>query len=538
MLTVPGTRDWKARNRAGPGRLSCRTHPKGGRPVNRFVPFLVATAAVLSCPAPAAASNAQKFAPLAALVHETNAATGHPTGIAIAVVHDGAIVYQGYFGLADIARGTPVGARTDFYIASATKPFTALDVLLKAQQGRARLAMPMQAMFPRLRFEGIDARAVTLQDLLTHTAGIDNGPLVWATAFSGLHDPDTLRALVARSGADPDAPHGTFKYTNVGYNIASVWLDERFGRPWQEQLQQDVFGPLGMGRTSAYISEAEAKGWTMALPYSLASDDPGHALYLTKSDDTMQAAGGMVSTAPDLAKFLIAQLDPPAGDHPQLARAITQSHATQASLDARYLDFARTGYAMGWYTGDYKGHRMLHHFGGFAGFHAHLSFMPDERAGLVVLCNEDMLCPRVASLVADYVYGEVLDQKGNEAAVAKRFATLAGQAADLRRQVRKQRAAIRARPWHLTLPREAYAGTYTNGLLGAMRIDVDSHGAIAVRWGRLHAIATGYPKDDQVRVELVPNSGNVLAFRVDRGKVVAVRLEDMVFVRQAATATP
>jgi len=506
--------------------------------VNRFVPFAAVAAAVLFCPVPTIASEAPDFAPLAALLQQSESAVGHPTGIAVAVVHEGKVVYQGYFGLADIARATPVTAQTDFYIASATKPFTALDVLLKAQRGRADLTMPMQAMFPRLRFDGIDATAVTLRDLLTHTSGIDNGPLVWATAFSGLHDPETLRALVARSGTDADAPRGTFKYTNVGYNIASVWLDTRFGRPWQDQLQQEVFQPLGMQRTSAYISQARAHGWTMALPYSLASDEPRTPLYLTKSDDTMQAAGGMVSTAPDLAKFLIAQLDPPAGNHPQLARAIVQSHAPQASLDAHYLDFARSGYAWGWYIGDYKGHRMLHHFGGFAGFHAHLSFMPDERAGLVMLCNEDMLCPRLASLVADYVYGVLLGQAGNGATVAKRFAALPGQAAKLRQAVHTQRAAILARPWQLTLPREAYAGTYANDLLGTMRIDVDSHGSLAIRWGRLHSIATGYPRDDQVRVELVPNSGNVLAFQLDGDKVVAVRLEDMTFVRQAATARP
>ena len=501
-----------------------------------LAPILAAVALALTQPA-RADRPPPDFSPLAKLVAATDASIGHPTGMAIAVVHDGKVVYQGYFGLADIARGAPVTARTDFYIASATKPFTALDVLLKAQQGQANLAMPMQDMFPGLHVAGIDAGTVTLRDLLVHTSGIDNEPLVWATAFSGLHDPHTLRALVGRSGTDAEAAHGTFKYTNVGYNIASVWLDARFKRPWQQQLQHDLFETLGMQQTSAYISQARAHGWTMALPYSLASADPQAPLYLTKADDTMQAAGGMVSTAPDLARFLIAQLDPPGRSHPLLARAIGRSHETQASLHAHYLDFERTGYAWGWYTGKYKGHRMFHHFGGFAGFHAHLSFMPDEHAGLVILCNEDMLCPRVSNLIADYVYG-VLLHTGNEATVAKRFAALPGEAAELRRQVRAQRDAIDARPWHLTLPRAAYAGTYANPLLGTMRIDVDRHGTMAVHWGRLHAIATGYPKDDQVRVELVPNSGNVLTFQPDRGEVVAVRLEDMVFARQHDTADP
>lgn len=498
--------------------------------MNRFASILAI--ALAACSHPARAATPVDFAPLANWLQQTASASGHPSGMAIAVVHNGSIVYQGYFGLADVGAGVPVTAQTGFYIASATKPFTALEVLVEAQRGQVETRMSMQAMFPGMRFGGIDAGAVTLRDLLTHTSGIANGPLVWATAYSGLHDRRSLRALVAQSGTNADAPRGTFGYTNVGYNIASVWMDARFGRPWQDQLQRDIFAPLGMRRTSAYISKARAQGWMLARPYSLASDDPRVPLYLTKADDTMQAAGGIVATAPDLARFLIAQLDPPVGADPVLARAIAQSHRTQVRLQDRYLDFERTGYAWGWYTGQYKGRRMLHHFGAFPGFHAQLSFMPDEHAGLVVLCNEDMLCPRVANLVADYVYGALLGQAGIEASVALRFAALQGQAARLRQQVREQRAAIRARAWHLSLPRQAYAGVYTNGLLGEMHIDVDARGTMLVRWGHLGAVATGFPKEEQVRVELVPNAGNVLAFRLAGGKVASVRLEDMEFDRR------
>src|SRR5262249_42099363 len=156
--------------------------------------------------------------------------------------------------------------------------------------------------------------------------------------------------------------HGTFKYTNVGYNIASVWLDRQSSTPWQQRVQRNVLRPLGMRHTAAYISEAQAARWPLAKPYSYAGAQPREPLYLVKSDATMHAAGGLVSTAPDLAKFLIAQLA--TRDEPPIPRPIVKrSHETQAALSAKYFDFARTGYAWGWYTGNYKGRTLLHHFG-------------------------------------------------------------------------------------------------------------------------------------------------------------------------------
>lgn len=481
---------------------------------------------------PAAGASAPDFAPLARLVQETKDAT-LPSATAIAVVKDGAVVYEAYFGDADIAAGVPATRDTAFYIASATKPVFALHALLQAQAGRLDMRTTLRQMFPDARFDGIDAGAVTAADLLTHVSGVDNAPLVWATAFSGVHDAASRQALVAASYPDADAAHGTFRYSNVGYNILSVWMERRFGRPWQDQLEDTVLRPLGMARTSASIARAQAAGWPLARPYSFAAEQPEAPLYLAKSDDTMHAAGGLVSTAPDLAAFLAAQLAP--GARPALAAAIARSHEPRARLSSQYLDFARSGYAWGWYTGAYKGRTMLHHFGGFAGFHAHLSFVPEAGVGLVVLNNEDALSARLTNLIADYVYGAMLGEPGVEARAAERFAALRAQAADLRRAVAAQREKIRGRAWRLSRPREDYAGVYAHPLLGEMGVALDPGGGLALRWGRLAAVATAGEAADQVRAEFSPGSGEFLDFAVRDGEVGAVSLGPMTFVRVRAS---
>lgn len=493
------------------------------------LPALLAVMGALS-PQAFAAPPAD-FEALEGFIRKTKEITAHPSGTAIAVVKDGEVVYEGYFGFADIRRRTPVTRDTAFYIASTTKPFMALNVLLKEAQGGLDTRMSLQAMFPETQFTGFDAGAVSMKDLLVHTSGIDNQPLVWVTAFSGVHDAASRPALVAASYPDAEVAHGTFKYTNVGYNIASVWLDRRFAMPWQDQLDAAVFQPLGMRHSSAYISRAQARGWPLALPYSFASAVPNDTLYLRKADDTMQAAGGLVSTASDLATFLVAQLSQgrltgrQVLPHGVVARAQEQ----QVALQGRYLDFERTGYAWGWYTGEYKGRRMLHHFGAFPGYHAHLSFIPEAGVGLVVLNNEDVLAAQLTNLIADYAYGTLLDEPGVESRLSARFAELQVKAKAMQEAMAKRRDLILARPWQLSLSHAAYAGTYVHELLGTVSVQVNDDRQMSLHWGRLEAVATGYEKQDQVRVEFRPNSGDIVSFAVNDGRVETLTLEGMVF---------
>lgn len=473
------------------------------------------------------------FDGLTRAIQATKDATGHQTGTAVIVVKDGKVAYQGYFGDADIAAKTPVDRDTVFYIASATKPFYALATLLAEHAGQLDTRTTLQAMFPEAHFTGFDATAVDARSLLTHTAGIDNTALVWATAFTGIHDADSRRRLVLESRANAEAPAGTFDYTNVGYNIASVWTDRVGALPWQEQLAKRIFAPLGMARTTARVSHAEARGWSIAKPYSFVATDRTQPLYLRKTDATMHAAGGMLSTAPDLARFLTAQLADGTLERSERlpASVIRASQVRQASTDSRYLDVPRDGYAWGWYTGEYKGQRMLHHFGGFAGFHAHLSFMPEANIGLVVLNNEDVLGARLTNLIADYAYGLALGEADIATKAPALFAKLAQDARQLEQAVVRQRDAIRARPWRLSLPGAAYAGRYTHAVLGEVTIGVAADDAMALRWGQLQADATGYDKPDHVRAEFVPNSGNVLEFLIGDAKVEALMFDGLRFER-------
>lgn len=480
----------------------------------------------LLAPAMAQPLSSQDFAELEQAIAAIKTQAGLPFGSAIALVHQGKLIYQHYSGYADIKQRQAVNADTAFYIASATKPFTALAFLLLAQQGKVDLNQSLQQMWPQQQFPDIDASRITLRQLLSHQSGIDNQPLVWATAYSGIHTPQTLTTLTTLSVPDPEAKWGEFRYSNVGYNIASLWLDQQSGTAWQDHLQQLIFKPLGMQHSSA--RQSEAAKWPLALPYSLLKN--AEPLYLQKTDATMHAAGGMFATAGDLARFVAAQL--PGTKSLVPASVISQSQQTQVTTDSSYGDFKRSGYAFGWYTGPYKGEVMLHHFGGFPGYSAHLSFIPARQAGLVILHNEDLLSRDLNNLIADYCYGLLLGDAGTKTRVKAGFAKLQQKLAQLPAMKQAQLEKIQGRKTLLSLPPAGYVGRYLHPQLGEMIVSLNAQQQLVFRWGALQAIASGFDTRDELRLELVPNSGEVVKFTVNQGKVQQLTLSGMTFRKQ------
>ncbi len=466
---------------------------------------------------------------LVSLVNEVKSSATLPSATAVVVVKDDRIVYEGYFGYQDIAERRPADENTLFYLASATKPLSALNFLLDAQTRPELATTTMSQMFPS--FEVDSRKEVTVEQLLTHTASINNLPLVLATAYSGVHTSQSLRDIISQLSTASSEPVGQFKYTNVGYNIYSAYVDELFAKSWQQKLADQVFAPAGMTSTTALRSSIDDLHH-IARSYSLPRENNNQALYLEKSDATLHAAGGVYSTARDMARFLTAQLNEGKLDGKQVypAAVIASSHIEQVEASTSYGDFTRNGYAWGWYTGSYKGQSMLHHFGGYAGVHAHLSFMPEQKIGLVVLNGEDFLSSRLTGLIADYVYGELLEEENNQSRLLKRVEALNEKLVRLDTMISKEKQKISAREWQLSLPAKQYVGEYSHPLLGTIYIQLNDHQRFDVEWGGLHSDSTGMNIPDQIRVSLDPTSGSVIEF-VAEHNVTALRYTGIEFFK-------
>jgi CubicO group peptidase (beta-lactamase class C family) len=467
-----------------------------------------------------------------AFVTATREALGVPPGLAIAVVHGDEVIYERGFGHRDVEEALPVDAETIFYIASSTKSFTALLAALLAERGVLDLDAPV-ASYLGVAFETpAGVPLITVRDLLTHESGIENEGLVFRTAYSGQHTSDVLLGLLARS----EIGGREFDYTNVGYVITSLIIDRVTGESWKDLLAREIFAPLGMNRTTAYVSGAG--GWKVATPY-VGAPDGFQRVEFGKSDDTMHAAGGLLTTVGDMAKWLRVQLNEGRLDGRQVfpADAIRESHRSQAGVDAEFYRFHRIGYGLGWYVADYEGDTLLHHFGSFPGFRSHVSFMPEHGIGVAVLANDDGHGFFVPDLVATYAYDRLLGKAGLSVKYASALEKMGQEILERKERMRVDIEERRRRRFRLTLPRTAYAGTYVNEEIGEAVVE-EKDGGLVVRLGRLTATAEPYTEDDTVRVELVPGQGAVMKFHLaGDGRVDGLEIFDRTWQRDGdATA--
>ena len=456
--------------------------------------------------------------------------------MAVAVVQGSEVVYRRGFGVADLESRRPVTADTVFYIASTTKAFTAFAAALLAQRGELDLDAPLGRLLPSVALKlPLAAGEITLRHLLTHTHGItDGGPIVIRTAYTGDFTNELLLRLLGEYEASPKGR--AFAYGNLGYNVAGLALDARFPAGWKELLAREIFAPLGMAATSALVSTTPRD--RLAMPH--AAEPTGFTrLPYAKTDATMHAAGGMVSTASDLAVWLEAHLNRGTVDGRQVfpAAAVAETHRKQADQDRTFAMFHRFGWGLGWDLDTYDGDTLVHRFGSFPGFRSHVSFMPERGIGVVVLTNGGGLGSALTDFVATAAYDTLLDKPGLRERLDKTVAAARERAAQERREVAEDRAQRAGRPRTLAHPLAAYAGTYHSPSLGCLELRLDGGTLRATMGTATSAVEVYDGAKDQLRVELT-GGGEVVAVRFAGDAPQGLAFLEHEFARAACPRPP
>jgi CubicO group peptidase (beta-lactamase class C family) len=271
-------------------------------------------------------------------------------GIAVAIVSGDQVIYRRNAGWADREAQRRVDANTVFYIASTTKPMTALATTLLDRHRIIDLDATVSQLLPDATFgAGVDPSRITVRQLLSHTHGINgNGPVSYRAAYSG----EIERAAMMRALASHGATQGgtAFLYNNFGYNLLSLAIDSIARKPWQDVLAERVFRPAGMRSTTARVSEIPRD--RLAMPYAASPDGLARIPY-AKTDNNMQAAGGVVTTAADLARLVIAELNGGRIDGRQVfpADVIAETQRPVATFSQNMGGIPRFAYALGWQHG-------------------------------------------------------------------------------------------------------------------------------------------------------------------------------------------
>ena len=321
-------------------------------------------------------------------------APGEP-GAAVAVLRDGAFLHCKAYGLANVEWGNPLTVDTVFAIASLTKQFTAVAIMMLKERGLLSLDAPIEATLPGFPTEG---RRVTVRHLLNHTSGIKTYTTLanYQNGTSRLRS--SLKDLVARIAGLPFdfAPGERWLYNNSGYVLLGAIIERISGMKYRDFLEREIFQPLGMSQTRYLFDEPIVP--RRAAGYQRGRHGIENASY--ESPTYYHAAGGLGSTVLDLARW---------------DRAIRANHVVSANSLAEMLqptvlnDGSEFPYGFGWGTADYFGRRVYHHAGGVNGFACHMLHCRDEAVTTIVLSNlYQFPFDRVARALVRSVFHEAL----------------------------------------------------------------------------------------------------------------------------------
>ena len=449
-------------------------------------------------------------------------------GLSVAVVMDAGIVFTKGFGLSNLETGEKATEKTNFYIASSTKAFNGLLATELAAEGRLDLNRDISTYKPFSEFENREVfEGVSVQDLLSHTSGIDNPYLSFLLAYSGDYTDERI-LKVTEQFTEKNENGKAFEYTNFGYYMFALLLKYELGEDWRELLDQKLFTPCQMDRATAYVSESENR----AAPHI--GLFPGKVeVAKFKTDKTMHAAGGLLLNAEDAGNFLSLYLNDGKLRDAQIFEdnVILESYAPKADQnDDEKREFTRIKYGNGWNIGTYNDDKVVFHFGGYTGFASHISFMPEQKIGVAVFVNHEIGMP-VANMIAEYAYDLYNDNSTELARHEKMLKKkLPSMLEGIQKGQIKHEEKMAARQWQLKFPKESYPGTYRNENFGTVKVWLEDE-EFWVACGNMETVATAFPEDNCMRVELVPRSGTIIQFLSEDGDLNKINWRGEIFTR-------
>jgi CubicO group peptidase (beta-lactamase class C family) len=474
-----------------------------------------------------------------AQIRKTMAAFPDLPGIAIVVIKGDQPIFVRAYGMADKEAGIKADTDTLFYIASSTKSYTALVAAMLDQEGQIKLSDPVTKYTPGIRFKNQIPDKITIQNLLTHTSGLRNSPLINRLAFTGQIDQTDIDYVFANGTTFNQANFGKYNYTNLGYNIYGLALHYHLHQKWQDLLEQRIFAPAGLKHTTAYVSKARAKKYKIAAPYVIDTDaaNAGKMVrsQLEKTDDNMQSAGGIFTSISDLGRWLNLNMNGGKLGGKQVVPAdlLRLAHTGYTASTRNEPPFSSDGeYGLGWQIGKYRSEKVIYHHGGYPGYRSHVSFMPDKKVAVGVLVNNDAIGGRLADMLAAYAYDWWMRTENLDADYAQQLQKTVTAFERLKQGEAAEAAQRAKREWQLTKPFADYAGKYTNDLMGTIEITAREK-VLTVRLGYLSAVATPYTQPDTIRVVMMPGgNGDVIAFKKDaEGKFGSLDLGGVTFMR-------
>lgn len=338
-------------------------------------------------------------------------------GLAVLVRQNGKTMFERGYGVRDLRTKSKIDAHTNFRLASFTKQFTAMAVMLLVHDGKLRYEETLPEIFPGFPAYG---RTITVRNLLNHVSGLPDyedlmdavekakGP-VWSPEKQ-IQDADVLE-LLEKESAGKFAPGTSWSYSNSGYVVLGLIVAKVSVKPYGKFLHERVFAPLHMNQTIVY-QKGENDVANRAFGHS--KEKESDALKETDQSPTSATLGdgGIYSNLEDLAKWDDALRNHTLLSEKEMRPALTlvklndgsEPHWPAEPGGDNLHPGKPVSYGFGWFLDPYNGHQRMWHTGTTMGFRTVIERFLRENLTIIILSNRtdldpEKLCLQVADLV-------------------------------------------------------------------------------------------------------------------------------------------
>ena len=315
-------------------------------------------------------------------------------GIGVGVVVGDKLVFAKGYGYRDYEKKLPFTPTTLQQIASNSKLFTAVAAGMLVEEGKLTWDKPVRESVPTIQFFNDQLNNnVTLRDMLSHRTGVTRHDLIWfKSPFSRKELFEKLKYL------EPQQPmRETFLYNNLMFSAAGYIIELKSGKTWEQFVRERIFTPLDMSSTTYTISDM-VKHPDHGVPFREKRDS--FELYkIPYYEDTegVAPAGAIISNIEDISHWVIALMN----DGKYGGKQVLPSNVLKATMQPAiglpnalgealgYWELLNPDYGMGRQTASYRGRLITYHGGDLPGFHSQVSFMPNDKIGVIVFVISD-----------------------------------------------------------------------------------------------------------------------------------------------------
>ena len=295
-------------------------------------------------------------------------------GAAVMVIKNGEIIFEKGYGLANVEKKILITGTSNFRLASVTKQFTAMSILLLIDRGKLKFETTLRDIFPDFPEYGSN---ISIKNLLQHTSGlIDYEDLIEDTVTVQVKDKDVLE-LIMKTDSTYFQPGSQHSYSNTGYALLALTVEKLSDQPFRNFLKDNIFQPLEMDNTIAFennVNEIKNRAYGYTIKDNV----------VEFTDQSITSAvlgdGGIYSSLNDLYKWDQALYT---------EKLIGKKYLTESWTRGTTTNEVEFPYGYGWRLEKYNNNEVVYHTGSTRGFRNIIYRMPEKKFTIVILTNRD-----------------------------------------------------------------------------------------------------------------------------------------------------